>query len=122
MPEMKQSKMFHFLRDGKIEDFNRELQRGTAVDLENADLRGVDLRGCNLKGVSLKGAYMSYTDLRGLDLRFSNLEGASIKSAKISGAYFPENIMPEEILMSVTQGTRMRTVKHHVYEEKGKEQ
>ena len=51
----------------------------------------------------------SGTSLRGVDLRHHDLEGASLHDALISGAYFPNNLTPEEITMSVQLGTRLRT-------------
>jgi hypothetical protein len=36
------------------------------------------------------------------------LEGASLHAAHVSGAYFPLELAPEEIEMSVRLGTRMR--------------
>ncbi len=46
--------------------------------------------------------------LRGIDFSKAWLEGASLNSARISGAYFPAELTPEEIILSVTHGTRMR--------------
>jgi hypothetical protein len=36
------------------------------------------------------------------------LEGASLHAAHVSGTYFPPELAPEEIEMSVRLGTRMR--------------
>jgi uncharacterized protein YjbI with pentapeptide repeats len=47
-------------------------------------------------------------DFRGCDLRHVDLEGASMHNAKISGTYFPDNLTPEEIQLSVQHGTRIR--------------
>jgi uncharacterized protein YjbI with pentapeptide repeats len=61
--------------------------------------------------MDLSGAYLRTTDLRGVDLSQANLEGASIHEEKISGTLFPENLSPEEIMLSVTRGCRMRVIK-----------
>jgi uncharacterized protein YjbI with pentapeptide repeats len=47
-------------------------------------------------------------DLRGLNMSACCLEGASIHGAKISGVYFPPDLSPEEIRLSLEFGTRMR--------------
>ena len=64
----------------------------------DSDLRTADLRGAYCKGV----------DLRGVDLSEAKLEGASFHLARISGAYFPKNVLAEELIMSLDLGTRIR--------------
>lgn len=107
-PKMKNSPLFHHLRMGEADKFNRGRMAGEKPDLEDSDLRGSDMRGANLDGVSLKGAYLRSADMRGLDLRNTNLEGASLRDAKVSGVYFPASIPAQEIIMSLTYGTRIR--------------
>jgi uncharacterized protein YjbI with pentapeptide repeats len=111
MPEIKDSDMYLDLRNGDVAAFNTKRDEGRVPDLENGHLRGVDFRGANLDGVSLKNAYMSYADFRGVDLRNCDLDGASLKEAHISGVFFPDNIDPQEIAMSVQFGTRLRITK-----------
>lgn len=108
MPEMKDSDMYRALRMGDVASFNAAREAGEMPDLENADLRACDLRGADMEGVSLAGAYLKLTDLRGVDLRSCNLTGASLHSARISGVYFPDELDPHEIMMSVHYGTRLR--------------
>lgn len=103
--------LYHLLREGEVDKFNEEIEKGNKAHLENSNLRGVDLKKAHLKGVSLKGCYLGSADMRALDLRFSNLEGASIKNAKIGGVFFPSNITPEEIRLSLDYGTRIRVIK-----------
>jgi len=101
---------FRCLRIGDFAGFNREAAGFKEIDFSNADLRGVDLRGiADLTKLVVRGAYMRDTDLRGLDLREWDMEGCSLYHAKISGAYFPTNLSPQEITVSVQLGTRMRT-------------
>ena len=78
------------------------------LDLSNANLRGVDLRHVNLRHADLRGAYCKGADLRGVDLSEAKLEGASFHLARISGAYFPKNVLAEELIMSLDLGTRIR--------------
>lgn len=111
IPPEKNKLMFSLLVEGRVEDYNAERAKGFMPDFENMNLRGLDLKNANLNGVSLKGSIIGYSDLRGLDLRACDMEGASIKMAKISGVYFPENLAPDEILMSIQHGTRLRTIK-----------
>ena len=80
----------------------------TAWDLQGAQFRGYDLRKFNLYGADLTNAYLRNADLRGLDLSEAKLGGVSLKDAKISGVYFPKNISPQEIQLSITHGTRLR--------------
>jgi uncharacterized protein YjbI with pentapeptide repeats len=108
MPEEKQNKMYSFLQEDKIDEFNGARQAGEEVDLTNAKLRAFDLKGANLNGLDLSGAYFKNADLRGVDLSDCQLEGCSFFNAKISGVYFPVEVSPEEITLSLVHGTRIR--------------
>ena len=100
------------LRGGKADEFNQKAKAGAeSIDLKNANLRLADLRGLDLHRVDLSGAYLRNADLRGVDFSQANLEGASLHEAQISGTLFPENLSPEEIMLSVTHGCRMRVKK-----------
>jgi uncharacterized protein YjbI with pentapeptide repeats len=107
-PEVKSDPMYHLLKEGRVDEFNRRRAEGEACDLRNADLRGADLRGLDARGLDLANAYLRHADLRGLDLSHANLEGASINSAKISGTYFPARLSADEITLSLIHGTRLR--------------
>ena len=107
-PEFKQDEMYHLLRHGKIEEFNQRVAAGEKCNLAEADLRGTDLRGINAKGLDMSNSYMRQADLRGVDFSETNLQGVSINGAKISGTLFPMELRADEILLSLTHGTRMR--------------
>jgi uncharacterized protein YjbI with pentapeptide repeats len=100
--------MYRLLREGRIEEFNRRRAGGEPCDLTRCNLRGLDLRGINAKGLDLSGCYFRQGDLRGIDLSDAKLEGASIHAAHISGVYFPKELAPGEIELSLRTGTRMR--------------
>ncbi len=102
------SSMYVLLKDGKIAEFNERKAGGEIPELRNADFRGADLRNMDAQGVDFTNAYFRGADLRGLDLRQSDLHGASLVQAHISGAFFPEEINAQEILLPVQHGTRMR--------------
>jgi uncharacterized protein YjbI with pentapeptide repeats len=104
--------LYRALRDGRIEDFNRQRNTALPYDLHACDLRGVDLRGGNVDHVDFSDSYFRQADLRGVDLRKCQLEGASLHGAHISGAYFPDTLDAAEIDLSVRSGTRLRTRKH----------
>lgn len=108
MLEEKQNKMYGFLQEDNIAAFNSAREEGAEVDLKNAKFRAFDLKGANLNGLDLSGAYFKNADLRGADLRDCELEGCSFFNAKISGVYFPVEISPEEIALSLVHGTRLR--------------
>ncbi|MCP4003050.1 MAG: pentapeptide repeat-containing protein [bacterium] len=95
------------LVDGKIDEFNR-LAGEEQPDLENVDLRSIDLRGVDLSHANLRGSYMRNADMRGLDLFHADLDGASIHGARISGVRFPRCLPPDEILLAMQYGTRLR--------------
>jgi uncharacterized protein YjbI with pentapeptide repeats len=100
---------FHCLRVGDKEGFRKHMADCGELDLSDTDLRGVDMRIVDLTKVVIRGSYLRDADLRGLDLREFDLEGCSLYHAKVSGAYFPLNLAPEEIVASIQFGTRMRT-------------
>ncbi|AZZ94648.1 hypothetical protein EUZ85_29630 [Hahella sp. KA22] len=100
--------LYQLLRSEKVEEFNKQKQSSPVPSFELCDFRGLDLRGLDASGLDLKGAYFRGADLRGIDFRKADLEGSSIASTKISGCYFPEELSPDEIVMSVTHGTRLR--------------
>lgn len=108
MLEDKANEMYSYLQDDNTAAFNKGLEDGKEVDLTNAKFRAFDLKGANLSGLDLSGAYFKNADLRGADLRNCNLDGCSFFNAKISGVYFPANISPEEIALSLIHGTRIR--------------
>lgn len=107
-PEIKDDPMYQLLREDKVSEFNERRNTAEIYNLQGCDFRGVDLRGLNAVGLDLRGSYFRQADLRGIDFRKANLEGASIKGAKISGTYFPSDLSPEEINLSLLHGTRMR--------------
>jgi hypothetical protein len=108
MLEEKQNTMYGFLQEDKIDEFNSAREERKEVDLTNAKLRAFDLKGANLNGLDLSGAYFKNADLRGVDLSDCQLEGSSFFNAKISGVYFPVEVSPEEITLSLVHGTRIR--------------
>jgi uncharacterized protein YjbI with pentapeptide repeats len=104
------SKWRLLLVDSKFDEFNR-LAAEEAPDLESCDLRGLDLHKVELAKANLRGAYLRYADLRGVDLFYADMDGASIHEAKISGVRFPPSLSPDEIVMSLVHGTRLRARK-----------
>jgi len=107
MTLIRDSKWAGLLRDGRLEEFNR-LAGQTPPELANTDLRMLDLRKADLSRADLRGAYLRNADLRGLDLTFAHLEGVSMHDANVAGVFFPANVSAEEILLSLTHGTRIR--------------
>ncbi|MGD9579902.1 MAG: pentapeptide repeat-containing protein [Vampirovibrionia bacterium] len=107
---MEKEKLQELLLDGKIKEFNKLVEDNNGdVDLSGLRLRSIDLKQICYKTINLEGTYLRASDLRGLDLSKANLKYASIKDAKIAGVLFPSNISAEEIMLSVTHGTRLRT-------------
>lgn len=100
--------LYRLLREGRIDEFNERKKKGEKMDLTDSDLGGLDLRDVDFKGLDLSGSYFLQTDLRGVDLSQTSLEGASLNGAKVSGTYFPKELPPEEIALSLTHGTRLR--------------
>ena len=62
----------------------------------------------NARGLDFSSAYFRNCDLSGIDFRETNLEGASLLDAKVSGVYFPDELSPEEIRLSLDHGARLR--------------
>ncbi len=102
------SKLRLLLIDGKVDEFNR-ITEDEPADLANTDLRMADLRGANLRHANLRGAYLRNADLRGVNLLYADMDGSSIHGSRISGTLFPRDVGPREILLSLQQGTRIRT-------------
>lgn len=102
------SELVRLLREDQIDEFN-ERAKQSPPRLENADLRMMDLRRADLVKANLRGAYLRNADLRGVDLSDADLAGASLHDARISGCLFPPSIPAEEILLSMSHGTRMRS-------------
>ena len=107
-PQFSKDPMYQLLRVDDTQGFNLKREQGGTCDLCNVDLRGLDLRGLDADGLDLSGSYFRDTDLRGVDLRQAVVEGCSFFGAKISGTYFPPELSPEEIRLSVEFGTRVR--------------
>ncbi|MDE2347999.1 MAG: pentapeptide repeat-containing protein [Gammaproteobacteria bacterium] len=107
-PRQPAEPMYLMLRASRIEDFNRLRKAGQTSDFHGCDFRGIDLRGFDVAGMDFSDSYFRQADLRGLDLRTCRLQGASLHAAHISGAYFPVELAPDEIDLSVRLGTRMR--------------
>lgn len=109
VPQIKHDNaMYLLLREEKIDEFNQRKAAGELVELQHCDFRGLDLRGIDASGIDFTGSYFRQTDLRGIDFSKSILRECSLNGAKISGVYFPPELMPEEINMSLIHGTRMR--------------
>ncbi len=105
----KNNKMYALLRERRIADFNAMRERGELDnDLSGLAFRGFDLRGLNANGLDMSNCKFKQADLRGINFSNTNLEGSSLYGAKISGCLFPKEISAQEILMSVTHGTRLR--------------
>ncbi len=109
-PIVHQNALYNLLRSENVDEFNRRKKSGeiTAGQLRSGDFRGLDLRELDADGLDLGDAYFRAADLRGIDFRNSNLEGASFCQAHISGCYFPKDLSPEEIRLSVDIGVRVR--------------
>ncbi|MCX4189757.1 pentapeptide repeat-containing protein [Methylophaga sp. OBS3] len=108
-PIISHDPLYRLLRDGQIEQFNQRVAAGEVADLTGCDFRHMNLQGLNADKLDLSNAYLRQADLRGIDFRgCKGLEGASIHGAKISGVYFPKELSPEEITLSLQHGTRMR--------------
>jgi len=78
----------------------------------------IDLRGANLRGANFQFAVFEETNLEGADLKGANLAGANMRRANLRYAVLyhcnlykaalPLEIRPDEILLSVKEGTRIR--------------
>ena len=108
MLEEKISAAYELLRDEDVDAFNALRAKGSETDLTKVKFRSFDLKGANLSGLDLSGSSFKNADLRGLDLSDCNLEGRSFLNAKVSGVAFPSNIDPQEIILSLEHGTRIR--------------
>ena len=98
---------YQLILEEAFEEFNRRC-KGKGCELEDLDFPSQDLRQVNTEGIDFSGCYFRLADLRGLNMSTCCLEGASIHGAKISGVYFPPDLSPEEIRLSLEFGTRMR--------------
>ncbi len=108
MPKFIDDPLFQLLREGNVEEFNQRRKAGEEVDLTDCDFRNCDMRGLDADDLNLAGAYFRGADIRGVDFRQSKLAGASLAGAQISGCYFPKELHPAEIDLSITHGTRLR--------------
>lgn len=110
-PKKLEHPLFQLLTEEQIDSFNTQKSQyisAERLDFRGADLRGLNLRGLDATGIDFRNAYFRSCDLRGIDFRETLLEGASLNRAKISGCYFANDLSAEEIVMSLTAGTRMR--------------
>lgn len=107
-PKYIEDPAYRCLRVDDPDGYEMAIINRSEVDFSDANLRSVDLRKADLEKVILRGAYLRDADLRGCDLRHMDLEGSSFHNAKVAGAYFPANVSPEEIQMSLEHGTRIR--------------
>jgi uncharacterized protein YjbI with pentapeptide repeats len=107
-PHQLDSPLYRLIRNENVAGFNAQKPKEGEIDLSSGDFRGLDLRTLNADRVRFTDAYFRGADLRGLDLRNTCLQGASLAHAQISGAYFPEELSADEILMSMNFGTRLR--------------
>ena len=110
-PVIKDDPMYRLLRAGDIAEFNKRKAKGEICDLTGADFRSVDLKGIDAEGLNFSNCYFRMSNLRGVDFSKANLEGASIHGAQISGVFFPPELTPAEIELSLEHGTRMRYTK-----------
>lgn len=107
-PAIAEDRLYQLIRSRLIKEFNAQREAFNSYDFSGMDFRGLDLRGINTENLNFSNCYFRQADLRGLDLRSCNMEGASIHATKISGVYFPKELSAEEIVLSLTHGTRMR--------------
>ena len=107
-PKKIDHKLYELIREDKIDDFNKRWDKGERCDMTGLNFRGQDMRKINQGGIDFSNCYFRQADLRGLNMSTWLLEGASIYEANISGAYFPKELSTEEILLSISRGTRMR--------------
>ncbi len=101
-------KICGLLQDDRVEEVNTILAEAECFSLVDVNLRSANLQGLHVDGIDFSNAYFRSANMKGLDMRNCNLEGASIHGAQIGGVFFPKALPPEEILLSVTQGTRLR--------------
>jgi uncharacterized protein YjbI with pentapeptide repeats len=106
--KLSKKKICRLLQDDRVEEVNAILADMDNCSLADANLRSTNLRGLHVDGIDFSNAYFRSANLKGLDMRTCILEGASLHGAQIAGTYFPDVLSPEEILLSVTSGTRLR--------------
>ena len=107
-PEIKSDPLYQLLRQEDVKGFNEQRDHLDVSELKSGDYRGRDLRNMNAAGLDFSDSYFRNADLSGIDFRTTNLEGASLLDAKLSGTYFPPELSPEEIRLSLDTGTRLR--------------
>lgn len=107
-PEIKDDPLYQMLRQEDVDGFNANRDQMDTGQLKSGDYRGRDLRRMNARGLDFSNAYFRNADLSGIDFRETNLEGASLMDAKVSGVFFPAELSPEEIRLSLDHGTRLR--------------
>jgi uncharacterized protein YjbI with pentapeptide repeats len=107
-PTISEDPLYQMLRNELIAEFNVARETVDITNLRSGDYRGRDLRNLNADGLDFSDSYFRNSDLKGIDFRNTNLEGASIIDAKVSGCYFPDQLSPEEIRLSLETGTRLR--------------
>ncbi|MFN2329232.1 MAG: pentapeptide repeat-containing protein [Chromatocurvus sp.] len=107
-PEIKTDPLYQLLRQENVKVFNEQRDSLDTSELKSGDYRGRDLRNMNASGLDFSDSYFRNADLSGIDFRTTNLEGASLLDAKLSGTYFPAELTPEEIRLSLDTGTRLR--------------
>ena len=112
-PAIKPDPLYQMLRHEDVDAFNASRDSMDTSHLKSGDYRGRDLRKLKDAGLEFSNAFFRNADLSGIDFRETNLRGASLMDAKVSGVYFPTELSPEEIRLSLNTGTRLR------YEEKG---
>jgi len=104
-----ENKGYILLRDRKIPEFNSLHEKGMIdTNLSGLSFRAFDLRKLSAGGLDFSNCRFKQTDVRGVNFADAKLEGASFYGAKISVAYFPPEFSAQEILLSVTHGTRLR--------------
>jgi uncharacterized protein YjbI with pentapeptide repeats len=108
IPKVLDDELYRLLREDKVEEFNARRAQGATCDFRGGDFRNVSLQGADVHDLDFSDCYFRQANLRGLDMSTSRMEGASIRDARISGTYFPGDLSPEEILLSLEHGTRMR--------------
>ncbi|PIE90675.1 MAG: hypothetical protein CR997_04485 [Acidobacteria bacterium] len=78
------------------------------VDLSHANLRGGNFMFAVFDGTNLKGADFKGSNFLGADLSKANLRDVSLYSCNLYKAKLPKELPPQEILLSVQEGTRLR--------------
>ncbi len=107
-PTLSNDPAYQLLLSEPIDGFNLKKKSLDLSNLAGKRYQGLDLRKLDADGLDLSDSHFRNADLRGIDFRQTNLEGSSFAGAKISGCYFPKNLSPAEITMSVDKGTRVR--------------